>query len=101
MDPPALFWEGLQFCQEDIQLGTASSCTYKKVYSKVQADPRFTEASFLALRAAVLSARKQNREVIDEISIRKHTQWDGKKLEGLVNLGCGTMNQSDAVPLGK
>ena len=87
------------FVRKTFSLALPHPAQIRKWYSKVQ-------ASFLALRAAVLSAKKQNRQVIaaamiDEISIRKHTQWDGKKFKGLVDLGCGTTNQSDAVPLGK
>ena len=74
---------------------------------KVDAEPGFTKPAFDALKGLVLSEKERGRDVIcallmDEISIRKHTQWDEKrqKFRGFVDMGCGTTDTNDNLPLG-
>ena len=57
-------------------------------------EPGFTKDAMTALKAKVLAAKRDNQEVVcalmlDEMSIRKHVEWDGKQFRGYVDLGTG------------
>jgi hypothetical protein len=61
----------------------------------MDAEPGFTKEALTALKAKVLAGKRDGQEVVcalmlDEMSIRKHVQWDGKadKYRGFVD--CGT-----------
>ena len=61
-------------------------------YSKIPAEPGFTEPAFKALSLKVEAAKKQSKEVfaalmLDEMSIKKHVAWDGKRFRGYVDVG--------------
>ena len=54
------------------------------------------------MKAKVLAANRDGQEVVcslmlDEMSIRKHVEWDGKRYRGFVDLGTG-INDDDSVP---
>ena len=61
----------------------------RKWYSKVPAEPGFTEPSFQALAQRKKYAGKNVicSLMIDEMAIMKHVSWDGKKYRGYVDLG--------------
>ena len=51
-------------------------------------EPGFTEDALTALKAKVLAAKRDNQEVVcalmlDEMSTRKHVEWDGKLGTGI------------------
>ncbi|CAB4015287.1 THAP domain-containing 9 [Paramuricea clavata] len=53
----------------------------------------------LTKRAKVLAEERDNQEVVctlmlDEMSIRKHVEWDGKQFRGYVDLGTGINDDS-------
>ena len=61
-------------------------------YSKIPAEPGFTEPAFKALSLKVEEAKKQSKEVFtsimfDEMSIKKHVVYDGKRFRGYVDVG--------------
>ena len=61
-------------------------------YSKIPAEPGFTEPAFKALSLKVEEAKKQQKDVLaalmlDEMSIKKHVAWDGKRFRGYVDVG--------------
>ena len=77
----------------------------RKWYSKLSAEPGFTEPAFDALQASVISAREKDHEVlcslmIYEMAIRIHAEWDGRKYFGFVDLGTG-IDDNDSFPLDK
>ena len=66
-------------------------------YRSMDGEPGFTKDALTALKAKVLAAKRDNQEVVcalmlDEMSIRKHVEWDGKQFRGYVDLGTGINN---------
>ena len=54
------------------------------------------------MKAKALAAKRDGQEVVcslmlDEMSIRKHVEWDGKRYRGFADLGTG-INDDDSVP---
>ena len=73
-------------------------------YSSVPGSPGFTQSAFLALKHRVDKAESKGRKVmialmLDEMSIRKHVQWDGKQFHGYVVVG--NDNFDDSAPVAK
>ena len=61
-------------------------------YSSVNAEPGFTDEVFQALKIRVQQSLDKGEEVVcalmlDEMSIRKQMQWNGKKFRGFVDIG--------------
>ena len=93
------------FARKALNLAPPHPAQIRKWYSKVSAEPGFTEPAFDALQASVISAREKCREVlcslmIDEMAIRTHAEWDGQKYCGFVDLGTG-IDDNDSLPLAK
>ncbi|CAB3982964.1 thap domain-containing 9 [Paramuricea clavata] len=68
-------------------------------YTAVDGEPGFTKEALTALKAKVLAGKRDGQEVLcalmlDEMSIRKHVQWDGKKYRGFVDLDTGIHDDS-------
>lgn len=66
--------------------------TISKWYQSVEAAPGFIKESLNILRSKVQEEDKRNQKVIcslqmDEMSIRRLIEWNGKKLTGYVDLG--------------
>ena len=66
--------------------------TISKWYRVISGKPDFTEEQLTALKAKVLAGNKKGQKVVcslmlDEMSIRKHAQYDGMKVLGYVDLG--------------
>ena len=77
----------------------------RKWYTKVPAEPAFTEPAFQALALKVEEANKRGHRVIcsvilDEMAIRKHVSWDGEKFRGYVDLG-NDVEEDDSAPVAK
>ena len=75
----------------------------RKWYTKVPADPGFTQPAFKALEA--LKAKESGEKLIcslmiDEMAIRKHVTYDGKTFRGYVDLG-NDAEINDSSPLAK
>ena len=61
-----------------------------------------TQNALTAMKAKVLAAKRDGQEfvcslMLDEMFIRKHVEWDGKRHRGFVDLGTG-INDNDSVP---
>ena len=57
------------------------------------------KGALTALKVKVLAAKRDNQEIVcalmlDEMSIRKHVEWDGKRFRGFVDLGTGIDDDS-------
>ena len=68
-------------------------------YSKIPADPGFTEPSFKALALKARAAKEKGTKIIcslmlDEMSLKKQGEWDGKQFRGFVDLGDGSDDKS-------
>ena len=76
------------FVRQTLNVALPHPTQIRKQYSKVPAEPGFTQPAFDALHARVVSAREKGHEVIcsimiDEMAIRKHVEWVGKNTEDL------------------
>ena len=63
-----------------------------RLCSSVDGEPGFTKDALTAMKAKVLAAKRDGQEVVcslmlDEMSICKHVEWDGKCYRGFVDLG--------------
>jgi hypothetical protein len=74
----------------------------RKWYTKVPAEPGFTEPSFQALSQRVKNTEKKVicSLMIEDVAIKKHVSWDGKKFRGYVDLG-NDVKHDDSAPIAK
>ena len=73
--------------------------TIRSWYSKISADPGFTQPAFSAIKSCVEERKREGKETLcalmmDEVSIRKHVEYAAGKFHGYVDLGCGVVNDS-------
>lgn len=76
-----------RFVRKTFELGLPHPAVIRKWYSSVDGEPGFTEDVFQALQAKVMAAQRSGQQVLcsllmDQMSIRKHVEWDGKKIQG-------------------
>lgn len=73
--------------------------TIGKWFRSINADPGFTSESFNVLKNHVQFSNKPIilSLIIDEMSVRKHIDWDGKKFHGYVNYGTDLEDDSNSV----
>jgi hypothetical protein len=88
-----------EFVRKTFNIALPSQSQIRRWYGKVQADPGFTQPAFNALKVKVEDAEKNGKKVIcslmmDEMAIKKHISWDGKKYNGYVDLGNGINDDS-------
>ncbi len=94
-----------EFVRKTFDLALPHQVQVRKWYSKIPAEPGFTEPTFQALKFKVEEAQKNGQKVIcslmlDEMAIRKHVSWDGKKFRGYVDVGNG-VDESDSSAVAK
>ena len=80
--------KGYDFVRKTFNLALPHRVQIRKWYTKVPAEPGFTAPTFLALSQRV---KNTGRKVIcslmiDELAIKKHVSWNGKKFRGYVDL---------------
>ena len=90
------------YVRKTFQLALPHPSTLRTWYRAMNGQPGFTEEAFAALSIRVEEERKEQRQVVcalvfDELAIRKHVEWDGKKFAGYVDVGAGV--ESDSVPV--
>ena len=88
-----------RFVRKSFNLGLPSPSVIRSWYSKIEGDPGFTKATFSALAAKVCASRRSGGNVIcslmlDEMSIKKHVEWNGKEFNGFVDIGTGVKDDS-------
>ena len=91
------------FVRKTFNLALPHPAQIRKWYTKVPADPGFTQPAFNALEA--LKAKESGEKLIcslmiDEMAIRKHITYDGKTFRGYVDLGTDA-EIDDSSPLAK
>lgn len=91
--------KGYNYVREKFQTCLPHQSTIAKWFSNVNCEPGFTKESL-----AVLKEYRENSEhpvllslAIDEMSIRKNVEWDGKKFHGYVDYGPNSTNDSNDV----
>eukprot|EP00112_Aurelia_sp_Birch-Aquarium-sp1_P019768 Seg4956.1 transcript_id=Seg4956.1/GoldUCD/mRNA.D3Y31 product="DNA transposase THAP9" protein_id=Seg4956.1/GoldUCD/D3Y31 len=93
------------FVRKTFNLALPRQSQARRWYSKVPAEPGFTQPAFQALSAKVQEAEKEGKTVLcslmlDEMAIKKHVSWDGKRFRGYVDLGNG-VEDDDSSPVAK
>ena len=94
-----------EFVRKTFNLALPHQSQVRRWYSKVPAEPGFTKPAFQALSAKVQEAEKDGKTVLcslmlDEMAIKKHVSWDGKRFRGYVDLGNG-VDDDDSSPVAK
>ena len=94
-----------EFVRRTFNLSLPHQSQIRRWYSKIPAEPGFTEPAFKALSAKVTEAQKEGKQVIcslmlDEMNIKKHVSWDGKRFRGYVDIGNDT-EDDDSTPVAK
>ena len=94
-----------EFVRKTFNLALPHQSQVRRWYSKVPAEPGFTKPAFQALSAKVQEAEKEGKGVLcslmlDEMAIKKHVSWDGKRYRGYVDLGNG-VEDDDSSPVAK
>ena len=92
-----------EFVRKTFNLALPHQVQVRKWYAKVPAEPGFTNPAFQALKLKVEEANTKGEKIIcslmlDEMAIRKHVSWDGKRFRGYVDVGNGT---DDSLPVAK
>ena len=92
------------FVRETFKLALQHPSVIRRWYSSIPGSPGFTQSAFLALKHGVDEAESKGRKVmialmLDEMSIRKHVQWDGKQFHGYVVVGNDDFD--DSAPVAK
>ena len=92
-----------KYVRQSFDLGLPHPSVISSWYNVMDGEPGFTKEALTALKAKVLAGRRDGQELVcslmlDEMSIRKHVQWDGKagKYRGFVDLG--TKIDDDSLP---
>ena len=81
-----------RYVRKTFDLGLPDPSTVSKWYNAIDGEPGFTEEALLALKEKALAGQRDGQKVVcslmlDDMSIRKHVQYDGKKVRGYVDLG--------------
>lgn len=80
--------------------------TIQKWYQSVDGSPGFSKPAFSALKLRSEVATKSGKPllcalVMDEIAIRKHVEWDGKRCYGYIDMGTELDNDTDSLPVAR
>ncbi|KAG1672898.1 DNA transposase THAP9 [Nymphon striatum] len=94
-----------EFVRTSFNLALPHQSEIRHWYSKIPAEPGFTEPAFQALSAKVDEAAKKGRQIVcslmlDEMAIKKHVSWDGIRFRGYVDIGNGA-EDDDSAPVAK
>jgi hypothetical protein len=95
--------KGYDFVRKTFNLSLPHPSTLRCWYSSVNGEPGFTDEVFAALKIRVQQAHESGHELVcslmlDEMSIRKHMQWDGYKFRGFVDIGTVDKTDDSAPP---
>lgn len=90
------------FVRKTFNLALPHPTTIRQWYSSIDGQPGFTSEALSALTARVSEAAKNQKEIhcslmMDEMAIRKHIEWDGKRFIGYVDVGTGV--DDDTTPV--
>ena len=93
-----------EFVRKTFNLALPHQAQIRRWYSKIPAEPGFTEPAFKALASKVDQSKKDGKQVIcslmiDEMAIKKHVCWDGKRYRGYVDIGNDIVD--DTTPVAK
>ena len=88
-----------QFVRKSFDLALPHPSVIRSWYSSIDSEPGFTKPTISALAAKVAASKKTGEKVIcslmlDEMSIKKHFEWNGKEFKGFVDIGTGVKDDS-------
>ena len=91
-----------EFVRRTFNLALPHPAQIRRWYSKVPAEPGFTEPAFRALRAKVEQLKPSRKQIvcslmIDEMAIKRYVYWDGKRYRGYVDIGNDIVDDSTPV----
>lgn len=80
------------YVRKTLGLALPHPAKIRQWYSRVDADPGFTESAFKVLKLRAEEEKAKGRSVvvnviIDEMAIRKHVEWNGQRYSGYVDIG--------------
>lgn len=87
------------FVRETFGLGLPHTSTIRRWYRSMDGSAGFNKHVLMSLEKKAVESREQGCEVLcalmlDEMSIKKHVEWDGKKVTGFVDIGNGITDDS-------
>ena len=90
------------FVRKTFNLALPHPVQIRKWYTKIPAEPGFTEPAFKALEVKAKGTEEKVicSLMIDEMAIRKDVSWDGNKFRGYVDLG-NAVEDDDSAPIAK
>ena len=92
------------YVRDTFKLALPSQQDLRRRYSKIIAEPGFTEPAFVELEKKVEDAKSEGKKVIcslmlDEMSIKKDVCFDGERFRGYVDIGNEV--EDDSLPCAK
>ena len=89
------------YVRKHFDLALPHASTIRRWYSSIGGCPGFTDEAFVSLKQKVEEASGRGEEVVcslmlDEMSIMRHLDFDGKRVVGYVDIG--TQNDDDSLP---
>jgi hypothetical protein len=90
------------YVRRTFDLALPHPATIRQWYTALNGRSGFTEEAFVALSVRSEEAKREGKKIIcslmfDEMAIRKHVEWDGKKFVGYVDMGTGIDDDSAPV----
>ena len=90
------------YVRQTFNLALSHSSVIRGWHKSIDGAPGFTEEAFTALKSKVEEAKTQDQVVlcslmIDEMAIKKHIEWDGKRFLGYVDIGANIDDDSTPV----
>ena len=81
-----------EYVRQNFNFSLPSQSDLRRRYTKIPAEPGFTQPAFVELEKKVAEAEEVGKEVVcalslDEMAIKKHVFFDGRKYHGFVDLG--------------
>lgn len=91
--------KGYDYVRSQFDTCLPNRSTISKWFKNVDAEPGFTQESLNCLRKFVSESKHQIvlSLVVDEISLRKQIEWNGKKMIGYVNCGIDLDNDCNEI----
>ena len=87
-----------EYVRETFGLGLPHVATIRRWYSALDGSAGFCKEAFRSLERKVAATREGEQVMValmlDEMAIKKHVQWDGKKMVGFVDIGNGVFDDS-------
>lgn len=90
------------FVRETFGLNLPHISTLKRWCGRIDGNPGFTKQAFSSLKRRVEEENERGKDVLcslmlDEMSIKKHVEWNGEKMVGFVDIGTGITDESSPI----